>query len=450
MRLRPRSVRMRLTLWYAAALAGALLLYGVFVFAVLWRMMLHDLQRENERDITVTERMLEREAGEWVWEDVDDDPSTLPEIPAISVVGLDGRVIFESPDYMRFKRGRHLESGRAAQVEGVHVQINAVQLTSPMFRQLALLGVVLLLAVPIAVGLASAAGYLLARRALAPVEGMAARARRITADRLSERLPLENPDDELGHLAGIINETLARLEQSFEQLRRFTADASHELRTPLTALRTVGEVGLRDTRSSEQYRDTIASMLEEVDRLTRLIDSLLMLSRADSGQFRLHLERFSLGELVGEVAQHLRVLAEEKNLLLEVTSSAEVEIEADRTMLRQAIINLVDNAIKYSPEDAHVRLAVFGRDGSAQVEVQDEGPGIAAEHQPKVFDRFYRVDKARSRQVGGVGLGLSIARWAIEAHGGRIELESRIGGGSLFRIRLPRSKTPQHAEETYA
>jgi heavy metal sensor kinase len=265
---------------------------------------------------------------------------------------------------------------------------------------------------------------------------MADRARTITAERLGERLPVENPGDELGQLAAVFNDAFARLERSFEQLRRFTADASHELRTPLTAMRSVGEVGLRERRDAAAYREIIGSMLEETDRLGRLVEGLLTLSRADGGNVSLKREAVDLVELARDVAGHLGVLAEEKRQSFTVEASRPVTAWADRLVIRQALINLVDNAVKYTPAGGCVRIVV--RDGrrGPTVEVVDTGPGISPEHRDRVFDRFYRIDKARSRDFGGAGLGLSIARWAVEAHGGRIDLDSAEGRGSTFRITL--------------
>jgi signal transduction histidine kinase len=230
-----------------------------------------------------------------------------------------------------------------------------------------------------------------------------------------------------------------RLEASFDQLRRFTADASHEMRTPLTAIRTVGEVGLREPRTDHQYREIIGSMLEEADRLNGLVESLLTLARAEAGHARLVRERIDLGGMAREVVDHLSVLAEDKRQAVAVDAPDGVFVLADRVVLRQAVINLLDNAIKYSPVEGQVRVAVTaGPSPVAILAVQDSGPGIAPGHVGKIFDRFYRIETSRSREVGGAGLGLSIARWAVEAHGGRIEVEPGQPGGSVFRIVLPR------------
>lgn len=297
----------------------------------------------------------------------------------------------------------------------------------------------LALGTPAAVLLAGIAGYAMAGRALRPVGDMAAAARRITSESLGSRLPNPNPHDELGQLATVFNDTLQRIEISFEALKRFTADASHELRTPLTALRSVGEVALREATEVETLRDSIGSMLEEAQRLNDLTDTLLMLARVESGRLPVHREAVLLSELVMEVCGSLEVLASEKQQRLELTPTPGLIVHADRVLLRQAVMNILYNAIHYSPPDSTVRVACFPRENEAVVEISDEGPGIAPEHQGKIFERFYRVDKARSRAAGGAGLGLALAKLFVEQNGGSIGLSSVLGQGSRFQIRLPRN-----------
>jgi heavy metal sensor kinase len=280
-------------------------------------------------------------------------------------------------------------------------------------------------------------GYLVAAKALKPVDSMAKRAAEITAEQLHERLKIDNPDDELGQLGVAFNTTLARLENSFDQLRRFTADASHELRTPLTAIWSVGEVSLHKPGDQKYYRDIIGSMLEETHRLTKLVDSLLTMSRADAGRVQPHLTETRLFDLARESVNLLEVLAEEKQQTLRVEGDATVTVMADQTILRQALINLIDNAVKYSPTRGEIRVRVTNNEGFAYIEVQDSGPGIPPEHRGRIFERFYRVDKARTRAEGGSGLGLSIAQWAVTIHKGTIEVQSDPSVGSTFCIRLP-------------
>ena len=220
-------------------------------------------------------------------------------------------------------------------------------------------------------------------------------------------------------------------------MRRFTADVSHELRTPLTAIRSVGEVGLRGRRDQEGYRVVISSMLEEAERLSCLVDRLLMLSRAESGQARLAVELIDLGELANDVVGHLGVLAEEKGQSLELERLASPRCLGDRLILRQALINVVDNAIKYTPISGHIHVRVAEIPIGALVEVSDTGPGIPMEPNARIFDRFYRGDKTQSADTTGTGLGLSIAKWGVEANGGKLTVRSSDGSGSRFWITLP-------------
>jgi heavy metal sensor kinase len=298
--------------------------------------------------------------------------------------------------------------------------------------------VILLLGLPLGVGAAGGGAYFLARRALAPIERMAERAQSITADRLSDRLPVDNPDDELGRLAGVFNDTLGRLESSFAQMRRFTADVSHELRTPLTAIRSVGEVGLRGTRDAAAYRGIIGSMLEEVDRLACLVDRLLTLSRSELGQATLTVQAVDLAELTADVSAHLGVLAEEKAQSLTVRVEGRPHALSDRLMLRQSLINLVDNAIKYTPAGGTITIHAAESGTTAFIDVVDNGPGIVRELRSRIFDRYDRGGAAQS-EVSGTGLGLSIAKWSIEVNGGQLSVDATDGGGSTFRITLPRA-----------
>jgi signal transduction histidine kinase len=240
-----------------------------------------------------------------------------------------------------------------------------------------------------------------------------------------------NPHDELGQLASVFNQTLQRLENSFAELKRFTADASHELRTPLTALRAVGEVAL-----SEDDHPAINSMLEEAERLQELIDSLLALARMEGGKTEVNFGTLEIGGLLEEVRDSLQILASEKKQTIRLLETLAIKATGDRVLLRQALFNIVHNAIRYAPAAALISLQASLKDDKAVITVSDTGPGISPEHHTKIFERFYRVDRARSRSEGGHGLGLAIAKWAVERQGGHIELESAPGHGATFRIYL--------------
>ncbi|MCH9033571.1 MAG: heavy metal sensor histidine kinase [Planctomycetes bacterium] len=452
MMFRPLSVRMRLTLWYLAALTLIISAFSVGIYLFTRAEFLGQLQTQLDAEVAAVARMLRDEPNEL---------SELEEHASVLVFQVtDGdSVLYRTAGWRRGQflaspsqrtnsvvpqsftssaGERHRIATRAVRLEDHDYKIFVAKPEEPVWRSLRSLRVALLAAFPVAFAAAFVGGYFLAGRFLAPVGAMAEKAKGITAERLSERLPVENPDDEFGQLATVFNEMLVRLENAFERLRRFTSDVSHELRTPLTSIKSVGEVGLREQRDPAAYRDIIGSMLEETDRLARLVDGLLTLTRADAAASLPNREHLDLAALTKEVVHFLHVLVEEKQQTLRVDIREEVQVEADRWMLRQAIINIIDNAIKYSPSNAAIQIVV-GRaeQNGAIVEVIDEGPGISEEHRAKVFERFYRIDRNRSSQTGGTGLGLAIARWAVEANGGKIELETEQDKGSTFRIVLP-------------
>jgi signal transduction histidine kinase len=297
---------------------------------------------------------------------------------------------------------------------------------------------------------------------------MTTTARRIEAEHLAERLAGADVEDELGRLARTLNEMLARLEAAFAEVRRFSADASHELRTPLTVLRGEIEVALRHPRSSEEYRQLLERLLESVESMARMVDDLLLLSRADAGALRLATEPVELDRLVEDVAKEGEILGRAKQVRVRIQALEPLVVTGDGARLTQVVRNLVDNAVKYTQAGGEVSLALRAGSGDrgresgkseepagtpgahsladplrpargpfAEIAVRDTGIGIPAEALPRIFDRFYRTDPARSRDSGGAGLGLCIAKTIAEAHGGRIEVESAPGAGSTFRLRLP-------------
>jgi heavy metal sensor kinase len=303
--------------------------------------------------------------------------------------------------------------------------------------QLARMRAVLLTAGLLVLAVPGVLAYWLARKALAPMDRLRRTADAITADRLDQRLAVPNPHDELGLLAQTINAMIARLERSFAEVRRFTADASHELRTPLTALRTEVEVALRKPLSAAEQQQLLGSLLEELGRMSRLTDQLLTLSRRDAGVEQFDPAPLDLHSLVAGVVDTMQPLAESNGLRLRLDGQGLVQVVGDAGRLRQVFINLLDNALKYTPAGGTVTVRVGQRDLSATVAVVDTGIGIPPEHLPHVFDRFYRVDKARTRAAGGTGLGLSIAQSIIKAHGGTIEITASPGQGTVCTVTLP-------------
>jgi heavy metal sensor kinase len=462
----PRHVRTRLTLWYVAILAAVLLIYGSSASAVVLVQLRTQLDHLAIEDLETVESFLSfgSDGKLGLRNDYRYHPNTTEvQQRFLEVRAEDGTLLYKSEGLAERVLGGKPEPGegvdsysrrssrltdgtrvrlisRRRMIEGRPILIRVGFSEEPMWERFWQLVLGLLVGLPLALGLAGFGGYYLARRTLSPVERMARRAREINAERLGARIDVENPDDELGLLAKAFNETLARLERSFEQLKRFTSDASHELRTPLTAIRSVGEIGIQQDGDRDHYREVIGSMLEETERLSRLVENLLTISRADSGQIGLEQTTAALMPLVQEASSLLDVLAEERGQTVSIDGDDSIHVEADGVILRQVVINLLDNAIKYSPQGGHISVRVVRSDpGSACVEVEDCGPGIPPEHLDKVFDRFYRIDEARSREAGGAGLGLALAKWGAEAHGGRLELES-MKTGCIFRLFLPVSE----------
>ncbi|MBI3555345.1 MAG: HAMP domain-containing protein, partial [Deltaproteobacteria bacterium] len=418
--LRPKSVRLRLTLWYTLALTCVLLVYATGLYLLQRHSLFEELDRKLRTDVETTQEVIEN----WAHTDSGSFPEGLKSSQwLVEVWNAQGKLVYSSAGVSAAQGipipsdcdSKSIRSSNEKRGDGLNVRagcktfganerkftIHAERSAERIDSELNELILLMLAGLPVAVGIAGIGGYTLARRALSPVTRMADEAKKITADNLSGRLPVEDEHDELGNLAQTFNSTFARLERSFNQMKRFTADASHELRTPLTAIRTVGEVALRETRSPEQYREVVSSLLEESDRLRQLVDTLLTLSRADSGQLKINPVEQKLSVVVKEVVQHLSVLAEEKRQSLVVELGSDVSAKIDGPILRQAIINLIDNAIKHSPENSAIRVSVGKRENHPVIEVFDNGPGIAAEHRKKIFERFYRVDKARTRDLGG-------------------------------------------------
>jgi heavy metal sensor kinase len=448
------GVRARLTLWYVAAMVIVLTVYAAGVFVFVSRSVSGALDARLRSDFTWAEEMWEqRPDGTVTWFDAD-DPSEDEDNPWLQVWTPDGALLFQTAVARRNPLPRsaalaadpaeHIVSvsdhrpsfrvlSRPALVGGKPVVIQVARSEAMMQDELRELTIFLVLGLPFGVAAAGLGGYVLARGALAPVTRMTARAQSITAARLNDRLPVDHPYDELGRLAVVFNQTLERLEQSFEQMQRFTGDVSHELRTPLTAIRTVGEVALREARTPDAYRTTIGSMLEEVDRLTSLVERLLTLSRAASGPAHLQTERVDLGDLADEIAAYLGVLAEENGQSIVVRRAGPAVCEVDRLVLRQAMVNLVDNAIKYGAPDSEIGIGVCSRGTDAVLEVRNAGAGIAPDRGLRIFDRHYRASSGGR----GKGLGLAIAKWAVEVHRGQLTWEPVQEGGTVFRITLP-------------
>ena len=458
MPFRRTTMRTRLTLLYVGLLSLVLVLYGGFVSMSLWHTLIREFDASLDRDGETVENVIAITPDGQVHVDLGDRAGNF----LLEVWSKDGELQYRSKELGNQMLGLPVAPNDPAHPPNQSIRLNSKNvvrvITKPHRigeRHLVLrLGVseaflreeygemlsALVLGLPVALLVVGITGYSVARRTLRPLDSMARHAKQINAEHLNERLTIENPDDELGNFGSAFNETLTRLQRSFAQLERFTADASHELRTPLTAMRSVGEVALQGGNAHD-HAEVIGSMLEEVYRLTGLIDTLLLLSRADSGHLLLNSSPVALLDLAAESAGLLEILAEEKKQSVEIEGDGGLTFTGDRFILRQAFVALLHNAVKYSPPEATIRVRVITKNGDPVVEVHDNGPGIPLEHRDKIFDRFYRVDNARSRDEGGAGLGLSIAEWAVRVHGGKIELECEPEPGCTFRVHLPKNGT---------
>lgn len=469
MRLRPRFIRDRLTLWYLGIFGAVLGVYICGACILQYWQLGDQLYHAEIEDLETVEGLLYFTPDDrlLLHEDYHSHPqSRLLLDRYMEVLSPGGEVLFRNERlggmYLDGAPGNHegevgyrsrrirladgtpvLEISHLHFFEGKPLLIRLAYSTEPLRDRLLEFIGLLMLAVPLALVAAGFAGYRVAGKALNPLEQMARQTEQITAMRLNERIPVDNPHDELGHMARVLNGLLARLGESFEKLQHFTSDVSHELRTPLAAMRSVGEVGLQEDHSTEKYRDIIGSMLEEVARLSAMIDTLLTIAHADSGAFELQRSVFPMMDLVEESVGVVGVLAEDKRQIISINGDRRLSVSADRSFLRMAIINLLDNAVKYSPAGSNIRLNLSSaesseeRFGMVQLTIEDEGPGIPEDKASRVFDRFFRVDEGRTRDAGGAGLGLSIAKWAVEVHGGSISLTPRIPNGSIFSIFLP-------------
>lgn len=459
------SIRTRLGLAHAASVSLVLAVFAGSAYLLLWNELTSALRRELGREFEVVESSIDltpQGAAHWMGGDSADEAEYEGEpIAAELWTPEDGLFVrtraadrwadepiessldwsFEGFEVARIRGERVLVLQGIHVVSGHSFLIRVFRSQTPALETMAEFAVGLLIAFLAALLVAiGTSRWLVTRIFLQPLAKMADRASRIAADRPGERLPIENPDDELGRLGGVINSTLSRFDEVMDRLRRFSADASHELRTPLTSMRTVGEIALRGEQSGDVYREVIGSLLEEVESLSRLLDSLLLLAGADEAGSELDRSPRPVLDVLRNVEEMISVLAEHKDQTIRIRGSRDLVADVDETVFRMALINLLDNAIKYGPEGGVIDVELSGHDEEIQIDVHDEGNGIAREHRDRIFDRFYRVDTGRSRASGGSGLGLAVARWAVEAHDGRLSVVEDSRGGTTFRICIPRSR----------
>ena len=489
-----RSIRFKLALWYSVILLSTLAAFGMIAYAYMNQKISKNLDLSLTSEVRWLQNLLEpkvgivrpsrkfglqkkasltssqsgapvdtgqiSEADEEIWEQIYKHALHNPKKTLIEVTNRYGAIMFHSSnladeelslgeipsDSLIIKTIRRESGGdlRMAGLAGKNLEIFVAYPLSELNDALDNLFSIFLVLVPITFVVSLGGGWLLSYKSLHPVDVVTRAARQITAHNLDQRIPESLIDDEIGRLITTLNDMIARLRESFDQIKQFSVDASHELRTPLAILRGEIELALKNPKKNEEYRDVLASNLEEILRLSSIVDTLLLLAKGDLGQQDLRFEHVNVRDLLQELYEDAEILALRKDIVVTMSKAEDVSIWGDRLRLRQLFLNLIDNAIKYTPEKGKVSLSLEREDGFAAVKVQDTGVGISSEHQALIFGRFFRVDRARSREMGGSGLGLSIAKWIVDVHHGKIDVASEPNEGSTFSVYLPL----EPAEET--
>lgn len=458
---RSLSIGVRLTIWYAACMAVALGTLGILAF-ISMRHSIHSTVDEQLRDRMnavqeAVDSSMRKGNIDILRRELDEDSELRPQSDLLQVWDDQGSLIYQStslkPNGLPPPRSapqastmwiggvpiRVLQSTIVVNKYRYHIQVGARM--ERFYKALGRFWQRLLVFVPLALLLASVLGYWISRGALAPVDHITLAAQQISAHNLSARLDVPHSGDELQRLTETLNQMLKRIQEALDRITRFSADASHELRTPITVMRTRVELALRRPRTVAENRQTLEQLHTELVRASELLDNLMLLARSDSGAEQLRLAPANIEEALKDALAQVSPLASEMGIALHsALPDHPIWIAGDRQLLQRLFLIIIDNAVKYTPSSGQVSIALAITGSMATVSVKDTGIGIADDDLPHIFDRFFRADKARSRQLGGAGLGLSIGRWIAEAHGGSIHVESQPGTGSTFEVVLPATK----------
>jgi len=460
-----RSFRLQLTAWYLLLFTLLFTGFSIFLYEVLSKALYKRLDEILSSEVSTAAGLFRGEMAEFKGDASGAAQEAMSEmsIRGVTVAVFEGNKLLasntplkgtellavvadtaatEAPE-VRTTLPRYGKHGvravaRRFAVDGREYVLLAAESLHSVKSELGLVRHVLFLALPLIVLIAGAGGFFLATKNLAPVRWMAEQARSITDKNLHQRLDIGAANEELMMLADSFNELLSRLDRSFETMRRFVADASHELRTPIAVIRGEADVALDHDRGPAEYKESLAVIQDEARRLTRLIDDLLNLARADAGHVSLHVEEFYVNDLLAECCRVIQAKAGAKKIHLECQCPEDVAYRGDPELIRRLVLNLLENAIRYTPEGGRVQISVEDSARELRIQVADTGIGIPPETATHVFERFYRGDQARSRQNGGFGLGLSIVKWIAESHNGSVELSSEPGQGSTFTVLLHR------------
>ena len=451
------SIRARLTAWYAALFAASLILFTVAAIVLMRQSIYITVDEDLADEMNAVQKLIEST-----------NPSTLPkqvrehaELQAgsslLQVSDENGNFLYRSPRLQELGVPAQLKRSRKFDIvwfgrtplrmysavlneQGRRFTIQVAEDMDDYFVATDRYEILLFIGIPVLLLVATGGGYWLSKRALAPVDQITSAAQSISPSDLGGRVVVPETRDELQRLAQTLNAMLQRIEAAFRRMTQFTADASHELRTPIALIRTRAEIMLRKSRDNQEYRDALHDILEESERITGLIENLMLLARADVGTEGLHFKQVNLCEIAQRASAQGRTLADARQLQwTETIPNVPVWVTADPDSLGRLLLILIDNAVKYTPVHGSVAIHVTRTNGQAQVEVRDTGIGIAEADLPHVFERFYRADSARSRDSGGAGLGLSIGHWIAKAHLGEITVRSTPERGSSFHVKLPLS-----------
>jgi two-component system, OmpR family, sensor kinase len=461
------SLKIRIAVWYISLSTLILVCLGLALYLIISHSMMNERRALIAQDLERVQQVSQRFGNRGVsrlLEEAEEEIPLKPEDEFVQIFTLDGTSVAISqnlknhhlpfrpdlaqPGAPKFETISTFPDGSTALLGGTTINVKgqsyfvaiAASLSNVRSIQRRLLGT-LLLSIPIAILLALVGGAVLANRAIEPLDRVTGTAQRISADHLGERIELARGDVELQRLAEAFNQMLQRLDQSFKQIRQFTADASHELRTPVAILMGETELAVNDLLDHEECKAALRSRREELQRMAQIVDDLLVLSQFDHGEQTLQVKPLDFSDLVIEVCEQQRKQAKSKGVTLELTETVPVNIEGDSSRLRQMVRNVLDNAIKYTPAGGRVTVELDHSNGKEfRLSVSDTGIGIPVAALPHIFDRFYRVDQARTRGEGGSGLGLSIVKQIIEAHGGRASVESDIGMGTVMTLTIPNGK----------
>ena len=434
-----RSFRGQLTALYLGFFSLLFILFSIFLYSELSRSLTARLEDTLASEADTAAVLFPDELQEMKGDATAAAREVIGELKVhgdFVTIREDSHVLAASPQSAPERRGRI--ATRTVQAGGHTYTITVSSSLDAIQAQLAVVRRAIFIALPLILALAGLGGYGLATRSLRPLGRMADEARLITGSNLETRIRIDNAAEELAVLVTSFNELLSRLDQSFDTMRRFVADASHELRTPISVIRGEADVALSRERTPAEYRESLAVVLDEARRLSRLVDDLLNLARADAGRVALQTHAFYLNELLAECCRSVQAPAQTRGLRLECLPGNDLQFTGDERLLRRLVINLLDNAIRYTPSGGTVTAALEGSAAGVQLRVSDTGIGIAPADAARVFERFYRAGEARNRHDGGFGLGLAIVRWIAESHRGTVECTSELGRGSSFTVSLPK------------